>query len=62
MSQQNYWKRLRSWLYVRIVAHLLPEEIKRYVLYELADRARGISGCDEWSITFEQMYNKLKDI
>ena len=47
-----------------LIGSILPESIRRVVLYDLADRVMlkmPEEIRDEWSITFEQMYSELRD-
>lgn len=51
------WFAFKYWLSAKI-AELLPDSVKRFVLYELSARTKQEN---EWTITFEQMYETLKD-
>lgn len=57
------WDAFKNWLY-RLIADLIPETSKRFVLYELNDRAAlkiPEDKRDFWSITTEQMYDEIRD-
>lgn len=63
MKQLNILETILEWIRHRIV-YVLPDSIKRLVLYELCERVRSIrpkEDFDQWSVTFEQMYEKLED-
>lgn len=57
MSEESKWDEFKGWL-VRKIAQLLPDSVKRHVLYELADRTKL---ADFWNIRLEQMYDTLRD-
>ena len=59
------WDVLKNWFF-GIIANNIPEASKRFVLYELQSRAiiKDVNWNDDkdhWAITFEDMYNTLKD-
>jgi hypothetical protein len=59
------WDEFKSWFF-NLVAKLIPETSKRFILYELQHRAirrntNWNDDCDDWKITFEQMYETLTD-
>ena len=65
MKQLNITERILDWL-LFFIADKIPETSKRYVLYELQSRVilKNVSwndDCDEWKITFKDMYTELKD-
>lgn len=51
------WFAFKCWFFAKF-ASLLPEPVKRFVLYELADR---VGSPNEWTTTFAEMYKTLKD-
>lgn len=63
MKRLNILETILEWIKHRIV-DVLPDSIKRLVLYELCERVASIrrqEGLDEWSVTFGQMYDTLED-
>jgi len=59
------WDAFKSWFF-NLIAKLIPETSKRFVLYELQFRAihkntNWSDDYDNWKITFEEMYDTLKD-
>lgn len=68
MSELSRWERLKLWMCCT-VAHMLPDGVKRAVLYTLAfrvedkEKAHGTFSTPDrvWAITFQEMYNALED-
>lgn len=59
------WLSFKLWVF-QFIANIIPECSKRFVLYELQMRViqNNVSWNDDkdmWSITFENMYDTLKD-
>jgi hypothetical protein len=57
------WYAFKCWLACKI-AGLLPESVKRFVLYELGDRVAEqepeLAG-NPWAMSYEQLYMTLRD-
>lgn len=63
MKQLSVFEKFLEWCRHRIV-QMLPESIKRLVLYELADRYQLTlpeADRDFWSVTCKDMYGTLRD-
>jgi hypothetical protein len=60
----RWWDFFRVKLY-RFICSILPEGVKRQVLYELVDRVAEHKhlqkDVETWNVTFEDMYNRLGD-
>ena len=56
------WDSFKSWLAAK-VAEMLPESVKRFVLYDLHERASIKKGEDHdfWDVTFQELYDELRD-
>lgn len=61
------WYAFKCWLAAK-VAKCLPDGVRRFVLYELQERALAVPSKDkppirggDWEVTFHQMYLQLKD-
>ena len=60
------WYAFKMWL-VHFVEGLLPESVRRSVLYTLHDRAytrllkKHGEERDPWTIDYEDLYNELRD-